>query len=176
MNTYNGFDIKNDEILEGFYRLHEKVKVPRRKNTQASENLIKLLMKNQDMFSINKVVDIYNIISMKSKLCLGAHDIEKIDGDVTLKITDGSELFIPLGSDEKKTLNPFEYSYVDSSNEIICRLEIRQVNKTKITESTKNVFYIIQGNEYTTDEYIEETAQELIQITTKYCGGKGKII
>ena len=29
IEKYSGFDIKRDEILEGFYRLHEKVNVPR---------------------------------------------------------------------------------------------------------------------------------------------------
>ena len=38
----------------------------------------------------NKAVDIYNILSIESKLCLGAHDIDKVDGNVTLKITDGT--------------------------------------------------------------------------------------
>ena len=33
----------------------------------------------------NKTVDIYNILSIESKLCLGAHDIDKVDGNVTLK-------------------------------------------------------------------------------------------
>ncbi len=72
------------------------------KNLPASENLIKLLSKREDLIEINKAVDIYNIISIDSKLCLGAHDIDKIDGNVTLKITDGSENFIPLGQMSQK--------------------------------------------------------------------------
>ena len=55
------------------------------KNLPASENLIRLLTKREDLISINKTVDIYNILSIESKLCLGAHDIDKVDGNVTLK-------------------------------------------------------------------------------------------
>ena len=55
------------------------------KNLPASENLIRLLTKIEDLISINKAVDIYNILSIESKLCLGAHDIDKVDGNVTLK-------------------------------------------------------------------------------------------
>ena len=132
-------------------------------------------IENNGMFEINKVVDIYNIISMKSKLCLGAHDMDKIDGNVTLKITDGKEKFIPIGGEEK-VLDRGEYSYVDDSNEIICRLEVRQVEKTKITEDTKNVFYIVQGNEETSEEYLLEVAQEVIDKTVMCCGGMGRIM
>jgi len=175
LEAYSNFDIKEDKILEGFNKLHDNAGVKRRKNVPASENLIKLLQKNNGMFEINKVVDIYNIISMKSKLCLGAHDIDKVVGNITLKITDGSEKFIPIGGEEKQ-LDAGEYSYVDDSNEIICRLEVRQVEKTKITEDAKNVFYIVQGNEETSEEYVRNVAQDIIDITTKYCGGKGRIL
>lgn len=175
LETYSNFDVKEDKILEGFNKLHDNAGVKRRKNIPASENLIKLLQKNNGMFEINKVVDIYNIISMKSKLCLGAHDMDKIDGNVTLKITDGKEKFIPIGGEEK-VLDAGEYSYVDDSNEIICRLEVRQVEKTKIIEDTKNVFYIVQGNEETSEEYLLEVAQEVIDKTVMCCGGMGRIM
>ena len=79
----------NDPIIQGFYDLHKKIGVSKRKNIPASENLIKLLKKRHDITRINPVVDIYNIISMESKLALGAHDIDKITGNVSLKLTDG---------------------------------------------------------------------------------------
>ena len=173
---YTDYDYKNDPVFEGFYRLHEKVGVPRRKNIPACENLVKLLLKKQELFAINKAVDIYNILSMRSKLALGAHDIDRFAGNVTLRLTDGSERFVPLGADEPKPVRAGEYSYIDDSNEIICHLEIRQVEKDKVTEDSKNIFYIIQGNEATAESLLEETAEELIRMTEKFCGGTGRLL
>ena len=50
----------------------------------------------------NKTVDIYNILSIESKLCLGAHDIDKVDGNVTLKITEDPKnvLYLIIGNKE----------------------------------------------------------------------------
>lgn len=50
----------------------------------------------------NKAVDIYNILSIESKLCLGAHDIDKVDGNVTLKITEDPKnvLYLIIGNKE----------------------------------------------------------------------------
>ena len=124
LEKYKDFDVKQDEVLEAFYTLHEKVNVPRRKNIPASENLIKLLIKKQGLFEINKAVDIYNIISMESKLALGAHDIDKLSGNITLRLTDGTEKFRPLGSEEDKPVKPGEYSYIDDNNEILCYFNI----------------------------------------------------
>lgn len=173
---YTDYDYKNDPVFEGFYRLHEKVGVPRRKNIPACENLVKLLLKKQELFAINKAVDIYNILSMRSKLALGAHDIDRFAGNVTLKLTDGTEKFVPLGSDEPKPVRPGEYSYVDDDNEVICHLEIRQVEKDKVTQDSKNIFYIIQGNEATPQSLLQEAAEELIRLTTRFCGGAGRLL
>ena len=97
LERYREIDYHTDPVLEGFNLLHDLSGVRRRKNIPASENLIRLLKKNEDVFLINQAVDIYNIISMESKLALGAHDIDHVDGNVTLRFTDGSERFVPIG-------------------------------------------------------------------------------
>ena len=173
---YAELDVHTDPILEGFNLLHDKTSVKRRKNIPASENLIKLLKKNHGMFYINQAVDIYNLISLESKLALGAHNIDRVEGDVTLRFTDGSERFVPIGQTEPIPVAPHEYCYCDDSNEVLCRLEIRQVEKTKVDEEAQNVFYIVQGNEATPYDLLYETAQKILDLTTRYCGGSGTVI
>ena len=176
LETYQDLDLKSDPILEGFNVLHDNTGVKRRKNIPASENLIKLLKKRGDMFYLNQAVDIYNLISLESKLALGAHDIDHVDGNVTLRFTDGTERFQPIGQSEPIPINAGEYSYCDDANEVLCRLEVRQVEKTKVTEASKNIFYIVQGNAETPIGLLQKTAQDIIDTTVKYCGGEGKII
>ena len=176
LEEYKEIDYHKDPILEGFHILHDHAGVKRRKNISAGENLIRLLNKHKDVFFINQAVDIYNIISMESKLALGAHDIDNVDGNVTLRFTDGTERFVPIGQTEPAPSNPHEYSYCDDANEVLCRLEIRQVEKTKVDENTKNVFYIVQGNEATENELLISTAQQIIDETVRYCGGSGRIV
>ena len=173
---YIDLDVHADPILEGFNLLHDKTGVKRRKNIPASENLIRLLKKNHGMFYINQAVDIYNLISLESKLALGAHNVDRVEGDVTLRFTDGSERFVPIGQTEPIPVAPHEYCYCDDANEVLCRLEIRQVEKTKVDESAQNIFYIVQGNEATPFDLLYGTAQKIIDLTTKYCGGSGMVI
>lgn len=172
---YEGFNIDEDLILSGFNKIHETAGISKRKNTPASENLIRLLLENGSYRNINPLVDIYNLLSIESKLCLGAHDIDNVNGNVTLRFHSGDEIFNPLGDGTSHKVKNNEYSYIDDSNEILCRLEVRQVKKTLVSNETKNVFYIIEGNEYTSDEYLELYANKIIEITTKYLGGEGYI-
>ena len=168
--------LKEDRIIQGFYELHKEVGIPKRKNLPASENLLKNLLKKQEFHKINPLVDLYNLISMDTKLALGSHDLDKTEGNITLRLTQGNENYIPLGSVESKEVKAGIYSYIDDENDIICYSEIRQVDKTKVTEESKDVFFIVQGNQATTDKYLEDVAQELITVVTYYLGGTGEIL
>jgi DNA/RNA-binding domain of Phe-tRNA-synthetase-like protein len=50
------------------------------------------------------------------------------------------------------------------------------VEKTKVTENARNIFYIVQGNAATPDALLKDTAGRIIELTTRYCGGTGEII
>ena len=73
-----------------------------------------------------------------------------------------------MGSEELKPVKAGEYSFVDDNNEVICWLDISQVDKTKVTEDSKNVLYLIIGNKETTDEELEKVTNNLISLTTKF--------
>ena len=153
---------KEDLILHGFRTLHEKVKRSNRKFPASPEELVRIFTETGRFPRINLLVDIYNFISLKTKLALGAHDMNNIKGNVTLRLTAGDEKFYPLGSNALTPVPPGEYSYIDDENNIICRMEVLQVEPTKITTDTTDVFLIVQGNENTGNNYIESGANKFL--------------
>ncbi len=175
-NLYTPEILKSDKILQGFRDLHTEFGISNRKNNSASENLLEFIIKRGTIPSINLLVDIYNLVSAQSKLALGAHDLKKIDGNVTLRLTDGKEHFHPIAYPEDKLINAGEYAYIDDKNDVICRLEVRQCEKTKVTLDTKDVFYIIQGNHNTTENDLHIATEQLIDLTTEFCGGTAEVI
>jgi DNA/RNA-binding domain of Phe-tRNA-synthetase-like protein len=168
--------INEDPILQGFKQLHEKIAHSNRETISASENLLNFLLRTGKIPHINLLVDIYNLVSIETHLALGAHDIDHIAGNVQIRLMDGSENFRPIGATEPKKVKPGDYAYIDDSNDILCWLEVRQVEKTKVTIDTHDCFYIIQGNSATNAEFLENTATRLINLTKKYCGGREQIL
>lgn len=168
--------IANDNILKGFWLLHEKIGKTSKKDMASPENLLNMLLTNDSIPSINLIVDIYNFVSIRTHLALGAHDLDKIKGNVTLRLTTGTEYFLPIGYSKPKPISKGEYSYIDDNNDILCRMEVRQVEKTKVTEDTTSCMYIIQGNENTNNEQIKDAVNMLIDLTTYYCGGTAEVI
>lgn len=167
---------ESNENLLGFRKLHDLVGRSNKTYVSSPENLLNYFLKNGDIPKINLIVDIYNLVSLKYLLALGAHDLGKIDGSVTLKLIKGDEKFIPLGQTLPKPIFAGDYCYVDDSNEIICYLETRQVEKTKITDATTEAFYIVQGNLNTKESYIKRAAFEVIDLTKRFCGGEEDIL
>ena len=176
LEQYKDFNVESDPILKGFNEIHERAGISKRKNVPAGENLIRNLITNSNYKNINPLVDIYNLLSIESKLCLGAHDIANVDGDVYLRFHNGDEIYNPLGDMSSSKVKISEYSYIDSSNEILCRLEVRQVKKTMVKEDTSDVFYIVEGNLNTPDDYLIKYCNLIIEETTKYLSGNGEII
>ena len=158
-------------MLCGFRLLHEKIGRSNRRYPSSPEALVNLFLSKGVIPKINPVVDIYNLISLDTRLALGAHDVSHIIGDVILRLTNGTERFVPLGASEPEPISSGEYCYVDDSNEILCRLEHKQVEKTKVTENTTSCFFIIQGNEATSPELIEEAFQRLSSLLADNCSG-----
>jgi len=168
--------IKKDLILSGFRNLHERTGASNRKNLASPENLLKTVSKHRSIPRINLLVDIYNTISIKYKLALGAHDLASVEGNIHLKFTSGNEKYVPLGATEPKNVPANHYSYVDSSDEILCYLDVRQVNKSLVVPETTDCFFVVQGNAETSFRYIEDASSELIALTKKFCGGNETIL
>jgi DNA/RNA-binding domain of Phe-tRNA-synthetase-like protein len=164
-------DLGEDQILNGFRDLHTAVGVSNRKHVSSPENLTELILAGRNLPSINPIVDVYNIISLQTRLALGAHDTSMLEGSVVLRLTNGTENFTPLGSPEKKVIGVGEYGYVDEScNEVICRLETRQCEKTKVTASSKSCFFIVEGNKNTGGDYIKDAVSRLQKLLVECCG------
>ena len=124
---WEGKKYKDYSVLAGFRDLHTKVGRSNRDYVASPEGLRWLYLERNRFPHINLIVDIYNLISLKTGLALGAHDIDKVKGNITLRLTKGDEIFIPLGKKEPSPIFPGEYSYVDDDNNVICRMEVLQV-------------------------------------------------
>lgn len=160
--------LENNTNIIGYRKLHEDIEINDNSLIASPESLIKILFKHSTLRSINFIVDTYNYIAIKNNVSIGAHDLKLINGNVRLCLTKGDEKFIPLGRKKQQCINRGEYCYIDDENEILCRLDCRQCNKTKTTTDTKDSLFIIQGHRDISTEIIKSTAEEIKEIFMPY--------
>jgi DNA/RNA-binding domain of Phe-tRNA-synthetase-like protein len=165
-------DEKRQQILDSFALLHNRF--GGHPYPAAPQLLYQFLEGRLRLMQINVLVDLYNYISVKYALALGAHDLDRIDGQFRFDLTDGKELFRPLGSNAPALVNAGEYAYRDDL-EILCRLDVKQCEKTKLTTETASCIFIIQGNAATTLPYLQTAAADLMSMVRKYCDGDAEL-
>ena len=138
------------------------------------ENLYRMILEGIELRHINKIVDIYNYISIKHMIPVGGDDIDKVDGDITLKFALGNEPFIKLNSQEIENPKEGEIVYTDSKEVLCRRWNWRECDKSKMTEDTKNVTLAVEGLPPVTNEEVKTILKELSELVQNFCGGEIK--
>ena len=104
-------------------------------------SLLRNMRPNQALPFINSVVALFNYISLKYVLPCGGDDFSAVEGNLVLGISDGTEPFVPLGSDIQETPVPGEVIYYDDATKnVMCRRwNWRNGDITKIEVDSKRI-------------------------------------
>jgi DNA/RNA-binding domain of Phe-tRNA-synthetase-like protein len=157
--------------LVGYRALHERVGA-RARDVAAPEVLRRLVFQRGSIPRISPLVDLYNVVSLRTALAFGAHEQNAIVGSIDLRLLAGNERFTPLGTDSPSKVRVGEYAYVDKADDVLCRLEVRQGDKTKIRPSTSSCVVIVQGNPDTGVDAVEGAAREFEHLVVGCLGAR----
>jgi DNA/RNA-binding domain of Phe-tRNA-synthetase-like protein len=157
--------------VAAFEQLHRRVGVAPRKEQSSVERLLLLALKRGELPAINNLVDAYNLVSLRTRCSLGAHDLDAITLPVSLRLLTGRESFTPLGETSPVAVVPGEYGYVDAAERLLCRLDVRQADFSKVTQRTRNALLIVEGTAEHDADVLCRASEQIIELTARYCGG-----
>lgn len=144
-----------------------------KENRSSVENLYRMVLNGTELRHINKLVDIYNLVSLKHMLPAGGEDLDKMKGDIELTFAGPEEEpILLLGDKEPRPPHPGEVIYKDGISTICRRWNWREADRTKLTEGTKNCMLVLEGLAPVKKEEIEAATIELKEMVQKHCGGK----
>lgn len=173
--TVSETDLKNkarQAVISDYERVYKDLKVKNAVNSV--RNLDSLVEKSGQLPQINTAVDCYNIVSLKYGLVVGCHDIDRVQENLRFGLTTGQERFVPLGEREPKKVAAKEFAVLDDS-QVVCRLDEKQCDSTKVTERSRQLVFYVQGNRKTSDDLLKKAANEVGELITKFCGGTYKL-
>ena len=137
------------------------------------ENLVRRVSKGHALPHINKLVDLYNTVSLRYLLPVGGEDLDRIEGEVLLAIAGESEPPVRLlGEPEERAPRPGEVIYKDDVGAICRRWNWKEADRTKLTASTRDAFLVIEGLPPVGREPVAEAAEALAALVRTYCGGE----
>jgi lysyl-tRNA synthetase class 2 len=146
-----------------------------KKHRSSVENLYRMTFEGKNLRSINRIVDIYNCVSLKHMIPVGGDDLSRVDGDIILRFATGDEPFYPLGSDEAQTARKGEVIYADEKEVLCRRWNWRECEKTKMTEETQDMLLVAEGLPPVTEEEMQHVITDLERLILEYCGGETQV-
>jgi len=135
------------------------------------EGLARRVLRGEPLPSINALVDIGNIVSLRHLIPVGGHAIDVVKEDIALRPATGEEGFVPFGSDETESPLPGEIIFVEGNTVLTRRWTWRQANHTLTLMTTKAVEFNVDGLPPVPLSEVEAGCREVMGLVNKYCGG-----
>ncbi len=113
----------------------------------AVEALLRRLTKQGDIPSINLLVDIANLVSIRHRLPVAVFDKAQVSGVTSVRFANGDERFTDLGSDVVSTPEPGEVIFVDDAGLVSARRWCwRQSDQSAARASTVEALITVEGH------------------------------
>lgn len=137
--------VKEAEEIVFYRKAFETLGINPNKFMSSIEAMTLRISKGKGFPAINPVVDLGNAISLKHLVPLGAHDLDRAQGDIQVRFSRGEDKFIPFGQVDEESLEPGELIYSVGDKVKTRRWIWRQSEQGKVTAESKNIFFPIDG-------------------------------
>jgi len=138
----------------------------------AAEALLRRLTKKGDIPSINLLVDLGNLVSIRYALPVAVFDTNSLNGAVTVHVADGSESYTTLGQDELEHPEPGEVVFSDDTKLVIARRWCwRQSDQSAAQQKTTQAIITVEAHHTQAKEDVDAALHDLLTLLRTYAGG-----
>src|SRR3989441_4581032 len=138
----------------------------------AAEALLRRLTKKGDIPSINMLVDLGNLVSIRYALPVAVFDTRALQGAVTVHFADGTERYTTLGQAEVEHPQPGEVVFSDETKLVIARRWCwRQSEDSAASAETRNAVITVEAHHAEGHQDVEAALEDLLELLRKYAGG-----
>jgi len=135
------------------------------------EAMARRVINGNELPSINALVDIGNIISLRRLLPVGGHSLNHVSQEISLRKANGEEKFIPFGSDQMEHPDKGEFIFAEGDDVLTRRWVWRQSNHTLTELTTTFIEFNLDGLPPVKENEIKETGEELADLIQQFCSG-----
>ena len=141
------------------------------------EAMARRALRGDPLPSINALVDIGNVISLKYLVPAGGHAIDLLADDIELRFATGRETFVPFGAPDSDVEHPLagEIVFVEGDVVLTRRWTWRQANHTLTLPETRAIEFNVDGLPPVTRAQIEDACAEVAELVQRFCGGTSRV-
>ncbi len=158
------FPWANDHI-EAWNAIYRSFGAKPNRTASSAAALRKRVFKNGPLEPINPIVDIYNAVSIRYALSVGGEDLDCYVGNPHLTRAQGNEKFDTMKNGDEVIESPEvgEVIWRDDVGVTCRRWNWRQCVRTRITDYTKNFWFILESQEAMPLTMLHQASNDLIE-------------
>jgi DNA/RNA-binding domain of Phe-tRNA-synthetase-like protein len=130
-----------------------------KKTYHVISQLESILLKDRGIPSVGMPVEAMFLAEIKNLLLTAGHDLDKIDGDLTVRVSIGTENYRCISGTEQQLVK--DDLYLSDTSGILSSIIYGPDYRTRITDVTKNAIYFVYGVEGVTEEQIREHLKDI---------------
>lgn len=138
------------------------------------EAMVRRVLRNDQLPSINTLVDIGNVVSLNHVVPAGGHAIDVVTKNMELLFAKGDEEFVPLDSEQVENPLPGEVVFVEGKTVLTRRWTWRQGKHTLVGPETTAVEFNVDGLPPVPVSEVEQACREVMELIERYCGGNAR--
>lgn len=163
--------LKDFPIFRAYRDFFWKVGIDPTKNRPAGEALIRRILRDKQIPSINTLVDAYNLASIKTGIALAAFDADKLEGDLLMRFAREGEKFLGIGMERPLELKGGEV-VISDGRKLVAVYPYRDSDETKVTSATKDSLVLACGVPGIELKVLEKALRTAVDYITQFCGGE----
>ena len=138
----------------------------------AAEALLRRISKQGEIPSINVLVDIGNLVSIRYALPVAVFDRSGSTGLLTVRFATGAERFTELGASEPAHPVPGEVIFVDAEGVVSARRWCwRQSAQSAARPTTREALVVVEGQHAGADADVAAALLDLGSLLERFCPG-----
>ncbi|MGH3145169.1 MAG: B3/B4 domain-containing protein, partial [Rubrobacter sp.] len=135
----------------------------------AAEALLRRLARHGDIPTINTLVDIGNLVSIRYAMPVAVFDQANVAGSTTVRFATGAELFTDLGSTDSVHPEPGEVVFVDGNDVVSARRWCwRQSAQSATSTTTTRALIVVEGHHDTASQEVESALADLTSLLASH--------
>ncbi len=167
---YDGKHVKEEEAILPYRAAFQALGMNPNKYMCSIEALFTRIAKGKGMPHINPIVDLGNAVSLKYTLPMGAHDIGGAAADMAVRFSKPDDTFVPFGADQAETPDADELIYAVGNQVRTRRWTWRQSEHGKISNTSADIFFPIDGFTDINKETVLIARDELCELIKEIFG------
>jgi len=135
----------------------------------AIESLLRRLSKQGDVPSINPLVDVGNLVSIRHSLPVAVFDLDRVSLPIEVRFASGDEVFHGIGTDGPDNPAPGEVIFIDAAGNVCARRWCwRQSAPSAAGPHSTDVLFVIEGHHECASEDVMAAGQDIADVVARH--------